>query len=69
MATRYLTLLLGVVTGDPTGTDLGPIGLEATQQVDVLPIDVVDALGVEDRHLLLGASGGLFGLGAAWACH
>src|SRR5690606_32948667 len=50
-------LLLGVVAGDAAGADLRPVGHEPAQQVDVLPVDVLDALGDQDAGLLLGPAG------------
>ena len=50
---RHLALLLRGVAGDPPGADLGALRHEPAQQVDVLVVDAGDALGVEDRHLLL----------------
>ena len=38
-----LRLLLGVVAGDASGADLGPVGHEPAEQVDVLVVDVLDA--------------------------
>ena len=37
-----LLLLLGVVAGHPAGADLGPVGHEPAEQVDVLVVDVLD---------------------------
>src|SRR6185295_6995327 len=45
-------LLLGV-TGDPARPDLRALRHEAAQEVDVLVVDPVDALGDQDRRLLL----------------
>src|SRR5690606_38488385 len=52
-----LLLLLGIVAGDPAGPDLRPVGHEPPQQVDVLPVDVLDTLGGEDARLLLRPTG------------
>src|SRR5207244_761520 len=51
--TRDLTLLLRVVTGHASSADLRSVGHEPAQQVDVLVVDVVDALLDEDARLLL----------------
>jgi hypothetical protein len=63
-------LLLGVVAGDPAGADLGPVGHEPAEQVDVLVVDVVDRLLGQDADLLLGASRVVLVLGAlGLGCH
>src|SRR5262249_55994410 len=50
---RHRPLLLGVVAGDAPGADLGPLRHEPPEQVDVLVVDPLDALGREDGRLLL----------------
>jgi len=54
--------LLGVVAGDTTSPDLGAVAHEATKQVDVFVVDVVDVLGREDRDLLLATATVVTGL-------
>ena len=59
-----LGLLLRAVAGDAAGPDLGPVGHEPAEQVHVLPVDVLDALGEQEAHLLLGAASVVLVLGA-----
>src|SRR5207245_1623964 len=49
----HRALLLRAVAGDTPGADLGPLRHEPPEKVDVLVVDPIDALGGEDRCLLL----------------
>src|SRR5262245_25249223 len=65
----HVGLLLGVVAGDPAGPHLGTVGHEPAQQVHVLPVDVLDALGDEQAGLLLGPAGVVLVLGPGLGGH